>query len=305
MHGEIGVESVVGEGSTFWFTVTLEKDSAVSQTYADSSLTGVRVLIVDDNATNRTILNHYTRSWAMQPDSVASGKEALEILRARAAESRPFQLVLLDMHMPEMDGAMLADEIGRDSALENTQLVLLTSASTAPACKRLAARLSKPVKPSALFQCLSRLQHGEAKGQEVKGPSPAPSEARDVRGRILIAEDNPVNQRVARLQVRKFGYEADVVANGEEALSALERLPYSLVLMDCHMPGMDGYEATRELRRRENGARRIPVIAMTANAYASDRQNCLDAGMDDYISKPVSLEDLGQVLTRWAGRSDM
>jgi CheY-like chemotaxis protein len=304
MHGEIGVESAEGQGSTFWFTVTLEKDPAARDTYhdtcRDSILAGSRLLIVDDNATSRSILDRHARFWSMQPECVASGEEALTLMRRRAAEAQPFHLALLDMQMPGMDGAALAGEIGRDDALRDTQLVLLSSAGSLPACGRLAARLSKPIRRRALFECLSRLLNGTGARPAPRPERPAvPTRGTGLRGRILIAEDNPVNQRVARLQVKQFGFDADVVSDGEAALAALAQSEYTLVLMDCHMPVMDGYEATRELRRREGSAPRIPVIALTANAYASDREACLESGMDDYISKPVTLKELGAVLARW------
>jgi CheY-like chemotaxis protein len=303
MHGEIAVESSEGKGSTFWFTVTLEKDPAGEETYQDASLDGAHLLIVDDKLTNRTILDCYTRSWNMLPDSVDSSAEALALMRERASQSRPYHVAVLDMQMRGTNGAVLADEIGSDEDLRGTQLVLLSSAGILPACDRLAARLSKPIKRRALFDCLSRLLQANA-ARAVPPPKRPCIPAGGFRGRILIAEDNPVNQRVARLQVKQFGFEADIVDNGEEALAALERSEYTLILMDCHMPGMDGYAATRELRRREAGVRRIPVIALTANAYASDREACLEAGMDDYLSKPVTLQDLGQRLSRWSRPED-
>jgi CheY-like chemotaxis protein len=174
-----------------------------------------------------------------------------------------------------------------------------------PVCDRFEARLSKPVKRRALFDCLSGLAHASAaRTAPVPKDDCEPAAGGSLRGRILIAEDNPVNQRVARMQVKQFGFEADIVENGEEALAALDRAEYMLILMDCHMPRMDGYAATRELRRREAGVRRTPVIALTANAYASDREACLEAGMDDYLSKPVTLRDLEQRLSRWSRPSE-
>jgi PAS domain S-box-containing protein len=302
MQGEMGVQSAEGKGSTFWFTVSLEKDSAAEEdTYRGSPLAGSRLIIVDDNATNRAILDRYACTWNMLAESVVSGTEALVLMRERASEGRPFHLAVLDMQMPDMDGAALAEEIVRYENLRETRLVLLSPAGTLPISERFAARLSKPIRRRALFDCLSGAFQASGAG---KAPSPKPAcvPAGDssVRGRILIAEDNPVNQRVAKLQVKQFGFEADIVKNGEEALNALGRAEYALILMDCHMPGMDGYAATRELRRREAGTRRIPVIALTANAFATDREACFEAGMDDYLSKPVTLQDLGQRLLRWS-----
>ncbi|HTS26477.1 MAG TPA: response regulator [Bryobacteraceae bacterium] len=297
MRGEVGLESVEGQGSTFWFLVKLDCDPTGPRPPTNPSLSGVRVLIVGDNATSCAILDRYARSWGMQPEAADSGQSALPVLRTAALNGKPFALALIDVRMPAMDGAALAREIHRDERIRATQLVMLSSARALP-IEGLAARLTKPIKRRALFDCLSGLTPGPSNRQEAGAEPTGATPASKPRGRILIAEDNVVNQRVAGMQVRHFGFEADVVANGEEALTALERHHYCLVLMDCHMPVMDGYAATREIRRRENG-RRTPVIAMTADAYASDRQACLDAGMDDFISKPVALHDIGQVLERW------
>ncbi|MEO8368113.1 MAG: response regulator [Candidatus Solibacter sp.] len=302
MHGEIGFESEEGKGSTFWFTVSLEKGAALGPAAADAGLVGVRLLIVDDNQTSRSVLGDYARAWGMQVESAASGAEALVRLQQCAAGGSPFQLALVDLHMPGMDGLALAAEIARDRSLKQLKVAMLTATGTLPQSASIAARLSKPVKRRALQECLVRLIEGDAAGTVPAPTAAAVSRpAAGPRGRVLIAEDNPVNQRVTRLQVKQFGFESDVVNNGESALAALEQTEYAVVLMDCHMPGMDGYEATRELRRRETGMRRTPVVALTANAYASDREACLAAGMDDYLSKPVTLKELGAVLTRWTG----
>ena len=168
-------------------------------------------------------------------------------------------------------------------------------------CSAASATIAKPIKRRALFECVCRVLHGTVQSEvPVRTPEEAVPAPPKTRGRILVAEDNPVNQRVARLQVQRLGFEVDVVDNGKAALEALSRQFYSMVLMDCQMPLMDGYEATRELRRRQNGGRHVPVVAMTANAFAADREACLQAGMDDYLSKPVELRALEEVLQRWA-----
>jgi CheY-like chemotaxis protein len=205
--------------------------------------------------------------------------------------------------MPDMDGASLAGEIAADAGLKATSVVLLTAVGGHSDYAHVAAHQPKPVKRRMLFECLRAVLRGAQRAEPDPGSVPARQpELPSAAGRILVAEDNPVNQRVARLQVERLGFAVDVVGSGEEALSALKRLNYVLVLMDCQMPGMDGYEATRALRLREHGSRHTPVIAMTANAFAADRQACLDAGMDDYLSKPVDVKRLREKLARW-GRS--
>jgi PAS domain S-box-containing protein len=299
MQGEIGIESAPGRGSRFWFTAVLEVDAASPAVPAWSALPAARILIVDDHAGSRAILERYTAGWGLRPHSVENGEQALLALRHHHAAGEPIGYAILDMQMPGMDGATLTREIAGDAALRATRLIQLTAIGRLPECAGDADRVSKPIKPQALYECLKRVM------EQSPGAGPAIAEGMPVsrpgvcRGRVLIAEDNPVNQRVARLQVQRWGFESDVVANGEEALAALERLDYMLVLMDCQMPRMDGYAATRELRRRENGSRHIPVIALTANAFATDREACLQAGMDDHLAKPVSLHTLGEILDRW------
>jgi two-component system sensor histidine kinase/response regulator len=247
----------------------------------------------------------------MRPESAGNGEQAVLRLRSRASEGEAFQLAIIDMQMSKTDdmqmsegaAAALAREISADHTLGVTQLVMLTSVGRVPACKNVAARLPNPIKKRALFDCLCRImQAGEPRAGRIPADASQAGPAASLtmpRGRVLIAEDNLVNQRVAKLQVERLGFATDVVANGEEALAALTRLDYALVLMDCQMPRMDGYQATRELRLREDGARRTPVIAMTANAFAADREACLGAGMDDYLTKPVDLRALQQMLDRW------
>ncbi|HZS02457.1 MAG TPA: response regulator [Chloroflexota bacterium] len=309
MGGQIGVESEPGRGSRFWFTMRLERGE---EPWADSpertDLRGLRVLIVDDNATNRTILEHQLAAWGMVSGSAASGPEALGLLRAAAAEA-PYELAILDMQMPEMDGLMLGAAIKADPTLAGTRLVLLTSlGQRGPTAETqaagIAACLTKPVRQSHLYDCLATVMVGttgpgwpgapEAGARTGDAPDAAP------RGpRVLVAEDNAVNQKVAVRMLQRLGYQADVVANGQEVVDALARVQYPLVLMDCQMPEMDGYAATAVIREREGADRHTPIIAMTAGAMRGDRERCLAAGMDDYISKPVRPEELAATLYRW------
>jgi PAS domain S-box-containing protein len=314
MNGQIGVRSRVGDGSQFWFTARFVKqipsaDSAIAST--DASLNGLRVLIVDDNATNRTVLGHQLNSRGIEFVAAASGTDALELLKT----DWRFDLALLDLMMPGMDGFELARQIKSKRRTAPIKLVLLTSFAAAemePSDNRddIAVYLTKPVRQTHLFECLEELLAkgdksrsrrksvaGESFVAEIPAPVPIISEAR-----ILLAEDNLVNQKVATLQLQKLGYRADTVKNGHEALEALIRKHYDLVLMDCQMPVMDGYEATAAIRRREGDARRTPVIAMTANALEGDRDKCLAAGMDDYVSKPVNIDQLSKTIERFLAR---
>jgi PAS domain S-box-containing protein len=327
MGGEIGVESRAGAGSTFYFMARLEKQPAGAATKAEpqvkADLADLRVLVVDDNSTNRRIVAHQVASWRMLNKSAADGAEAIALLREAAASGEPFELALLDMMMPGMDGLELAHTIKGDPTISQTQLVMLTSMTQRADCESLrraglASCLTKPIKQTQLFDCLTRVM---AKTREISGrpetesqmmmsnqatradASTAPQPVVRNSMRVLLAEDNLVNQKVALRQLEKLGYSAEAVANGREALNALALIPYDVVLMDCQMPEMDGYEATGEIRRREGASRHTTIIAMTANALEGDREKCLAAGMDDYISKPVKIEDLATVLDRWQPNS--
>ena len=322
MQGQIGVTSALGNGSIFWFTLSLEKQfsDAKPPVKCNHGLFDLRVLIVDDNATNRQILSHQIVAWKMKEGSAATGRQALDILTAAAAAGTPYDLALLDMQMPEMDGMTLARAIKADPAIACIRLIILTSLGQPRDAAELKtagidAYLIKPVKQSRLFDCLvsvigqTRLEQcvreseplPSSKDSAVPPAAPAPANIR-----ILLAEDNHVNQTVALGQLRKLGYTADVVANGFEVLDATQQTRYDIVLLDCQMPEMDGYETARILRQRE----RLPslphprpapihIIAMTANAMAGDREKCLAAGMDDYVSKPVRTAELQAVLEAW------
>ena len=309
MGGEIGVESVPGKGSTFWFTVRLDEAAgAVSaRPQPRTDLAGMKVLVVDDNATNRRILSHQFRGWGMRSDSAEDAAAGLERLRAAAAAGDPYDLAILDMQMPGMDGLELARAIRADPCLASVRVVLLTSLGQ-HGLKReaseagIAACMTKPVRQSQLFDCMAEVA-GTAREKRSAPPASRsrPDAAhRSSRGRVLVAEDNTVHQRVAVRMLEKLGFRADVAADGREALEALARIPYDLVLMDCEMPEMDGFEATAAVRESEAGSdRHIPIVAMTANALQGDRERCLAAGMDDYLPKPVAPEGFRKTLHRW------
>ncbi len=305
MGGAIGVESVPGQGSLFWFTArfgwALAGDEPVP---APDGLRGRRALIVDDNATNREILEQQLAAWALHSASAASGAEALSLLRAAAARGAPYDIALLDMMMPGMDGAELAAAIRRDAALAATHLILLTSAGTCGdgpgACMPGIERcLTKPVRQSELYDALALLVGSATPAV----PAPAARvEFQPLHAQVLLAEDNRVNQEVAIAMLENLGCRVRVVGDGYAAIETLAGGAYDLVLMDCQMPNLDGYAATAAIRAREQeqpGARRIPVIALTANAMEGDRERCLAAGMDDYLTKPLRSAELYAVLQRW------
>jgi len=315
MDGAIGVESNRGTGSTFWFTVRLAKRPApATAARVDlAELRGLRVLGVDDNATNRTLLTAQLTAWGMHVDCVADASRALERLRAAHRDARPYDLAILDQQMPEIDGMMLARAIKADPLLATVPLVLLTSVSyrgsTGDAEQAgFSALLLKPIRQSQLYDCIATVMGMAATESEptrlITRQTLREAEAQ-VRARVLVAEDNVVNQRVAVRMLEKLGCRVDVATNGLEAVEATGRITYHCIFMDCQMPEMDGYEATRAIRQREarTGAR-IPIIAMTANAMESDRERCLVAGMDDYLSKPVQPKELGTTLQKWIPLAD-
>src|SRR2546423_5723098 len=313
MGGEIGVESAPGQGSTFWFTVRLGRSTTsrlTAPTAAD--LRGKRVLVVDDNETSRQIVHYQVLSWGMRNGMAADARSALAVLGEAQQCGTPYDVAILDMAMPGMDGLELARAIRADPALASLKLVMLASISPGERGDHEAAWqgaidafLTKPVHQSQLYKSLVMLLSGSV-GQRI--PATDVAERPDQGGgRVLVVEDNAVNRRVAVRMLEKRGYHADAVANGREAVDALARGPYDLVLMDCQMPEMDGYAATAEIRRRERAqgvaARRTAIVAMTANALKGDADKCLAAGMDDYIPKPVTVQRLEAVLMRWSPRT--
>ncbi|MEO8028121.1 MAG: PAS domain S-box protein [Bryobacteraceae bacterium] len=314
MGGTVGVESSPGKGSTFWFTVRLEtRPNSPRIRTTDSALAGVRVLIVDDNATNRNLLLAMTAGWAMRADAADSPSKALALAAAAVAHGQPYRVSLLDYMMPDMDGLALARELRALAGERSLGQVLLSSA---PERSRVAgdvaagidAYLAKPIRRAALERCLHallvrpELEISLPNPAAVRGPHLVPRDDAQRKCRVLVAEDNAVNQKIVLRLLEKAGHRADVVGDGREAVEALSRMPYDVVLMDCQMPEMDGFAATREIRRLQREGRfagRLPIIAMTASAMAGDRERCLEAGMDDYISKPIRPEQLAGVVERW------
>ncbi len=317
MGGQIGVESEEGKGSTFWFTAVLEKqpESKEKRIVVHEDISGKRILIVDNNATNRYVLKEQLKSWECRYEKTSSGEQALEKLSRALIDKDPFEIAIIDMQMPGMDGETVGKKIKQDPDLKNTILVLMTSIGQRGDAKRLekigfAAYLTKPIRQSKLYDCLATvtgIQKETTKDRSTKiitRYSLAEDRKRNVR--ILLAEDNMINQKVALNILKKLGYSADAVANGEEAVKALEMIPYDIVLMDCQMPEMDGYEATGEIRNPESKVldHNVTIVAMTANAMKGDRENCLKAGMDDYLSKPVKPKELSDMLDKWLAGQD-
>ena len=309
MGGSIKVTSQLHKGSTFSFQAKFGKP-LTTQPKGDASsprsLHDLRVLIVDDNETNRKILEHQVTSWQMRHESCANGKDALATLRSAVTSGAPFDLAILDMQMPEMDGLMLAHAIRHDPFLASTRLIMLSSLGRPDADalrdSGIHSTLTKPVRQSQLFDALISASSDLAAPDSTpeKETAPALIEKGPHQLTVLVAEDNIVNQKVALRQLQKLGFRAEAVTNGREAVEAVKSLRYDLVLMDCHMPVMNGYEATGEIRRLEGPGAKIPIVAMTANALQGDRERCLNAGMNDYISKPVNVGKLEEIVTKWA-----
>jgi signal transduction histidine kinase/DNA-binding response OmpR family regulator len=308
MGGRVAVESEVGTGSRFWFTVRLglPAEEATPSSSPQAGLQGIRALVVDDTTTSRTMLEGHLRAWGIRVSSARDGATAMGLLRSAAEGADPYDVALVDLHMPGMDGLALAKEVRSHPGLAATRLVLLAVAGrlddASGADPRIDGFVAKPVRQSRLFDCLATVLSGTVELASstpaelpVQGGVPAPFPGT----RILVVEDNRVNQLVATKILHKLGYRTDVVADGREAVTALSVAPYAAVLMDCQMPNMDGYEATAVIRQAEGGHTRTPIIAMTASAMEGDRERCLAAGMDDYVSKPVRPDELATALRRW------
>ena len=311
MDGRIGVESTEGTGSNFWFTVVFDKgivrDRAEKSALADIS--GVHILAVDNNAVNRVVIAEHMSLWGVRHAEAENALKAMDMLHAAHAAGDPFRIVITDMHMPGMDGEALASAIKADPALKDTLLVMLTSSGMRGDAKRLAslgfaAYLTKPVRMTQLHDCITTVLGGyglHEKARESIITSHRLREAAKRNLRILLVEDNKVNQAVALGILVKLGFIVDIAANGEQAIKMLQAASYDIVLMDCQMPEMDGYEASRLIRSSQTAVLNhgIPIIAMTANAMKGDRERCLEAGMNDYVSKPIYPLELAKTLDKW------
>lgn len=312
MGGDIGVDSIPGRGSTFWFTVRMARQPNGHQVRLtmEAPLRGRRCLIVDEHAINRRILEHQLRVHGIFCESAEDAVLALGRLRTAADRGAPFDVAILDSHTSSINGLELARRIKEDPAMRSVRVVLLASLGNRGDAKAareagVAAYLTKPVRQTQLIDCLKVVIGLD---QEATSPAePAPlitrhrlAEARTgLRGRVLVVDDNPVNRKVAARLVEKLGYSVDIAANGREAIDAVARSKYNAVLMDCHMPEINGLQAAAEIRRREASGTHLPIIAMTASATEDDRAMCLAAGMDDFVSKPVQGKTVAEVLALW------
>ena len=315
MHGQIGVESRPGEGSTFWFTAVFQRPSCAANRVPHEEqhlLHNKKILVVDDTAINREILEAHLRGWGATPTLVSSGQDALKCLQAAVGDNQLFDLAILDLQMPEMDGLMLAHAIRSDQQLSGLRLLMLSSIgydTSRPPALEIDSWVTKPIRKNLLHQALlglcqeaPRIQP-PPKSEQLAVATSAQAEPKH----ILLVEDVPVNREVAIGMLELLGHWVDVAENGQEAVDAVARTTYDLVLMDCQMPTMDGFTASGAIREQERlagHARRLPIIALTALAIEGDRQRCLAAGMDDYLAKPFTQGQLKDILSHWLSQTN-
>ncbi len=318
MQGQIGIESHPGQGSTFWFTAPFPETGVVTppSTISRNRLRGRRILLVDRNKTLRQALRQALTAHGVECTDAQSGPQALDIARAAAVMQKPFDLALIDLHLSNVDGFEMASLLKNDPATAATHVVMLLpvgrrSDGATAQMLGIDAYLTKPLRQTQLLECLCQLLDGTATAPDSALAAPPPLMTRHplsksqpaAAPRLLLAEDNPVNQKVACKMLEKLGYRVEVAGNGQEAVAAHERAPYPLIFMDCQMPEMDGFEATARIRKMEGQSVHTPIVAMTANAMQGDRERCLAAGMDDYVAKPIRPKDLQTVLETWLGNT--
>jgi two-component system, sensor histidine kinase and response regulator len=317
MGGHIGVRSLAGKGSTFWFSLRLPLDPDPGPRWSPKAhLTGVRALVVDDNPVARQVYREQLTSWGLRCDEAASGEEALERLHEARRQGAEYRVALLDARMPGMDGIALGQKIRAEESLNDTALILLTSVPRQGdgrdfAASGFAGYLVKPVPSGDLVEALAAVLDAPVPGRlvtrytlaEARLALAASVSAEPLGLRVLVAEDNRVNQKLVSRLLEKQGCLVEVVDNGSAAVEKARHVAYDLILMDCQMPQMDGFEATAAIRREPGSAGKVPIVAMTANAMQGDRETCLAAGMNDYVSKPFSVKDLKRVLERWGRRT--
>jgi CheY-like chemotaxis protein/HPt (histidine-containing phosphotransfer) domain-containing protein len=313
MGGEIGLVSKPGEGSTFYFSIRFDRQAANTMTSDDAiaQLAGKRIFVVDDHIKNRQFLHHQLGLWKVESNGAASAEQAIRILREAAFAGTPYDLAILDAELAGKNE--LAQTLSNDEQLQPIKLLLLTSLRQASDYqsspgKGVDGYLLKPIKPVLLLDALLNLLSSAPQAQRLphvnNGAASAPAKRVTNARRLLLVEDNFINQQLTQAQVQRLGYHLDIVSDGAQALASLQQNNYALILMDCHLPDMDGLELTAAIRNLDNGKKGTPIVALTGSAQEGERERCLAAGMNDFLTKPVTLTDFASALARWLPDED-